>query len=67
LWDVALVEIFDPVTGATYALIDSYQGAAVLMLLGLGAAMLGLAGLLPDRGRRAATASLPPLFGHDAS
>jgi len=72
LWDVALGQIFDPFTGSTYAFIDGYQGGAVpepatWMLLGSGVAMLGLAGLLRDRARRAATAGLPPLFGHDAS
>ena len=72
MWDVALGQLFDPVTGYTYAFIDGYQGAAVpepatLMLLGSGLAMLGLAGLLRDRRRRATTAGLLPLFGHDAS
>jgi hypothetical protein len=71
LWDVALGQIFDPSTGYTYAFIDGYQGApvpepATWMLLASGFAVLGLAGLLRDRGRRATTAGWQAFLRHDA-
>jgi hypothetical protein len=55
LWDVALGQLFDPNTDVTYAFVDAYEGEVVpepatYLLLGSGAAALGLAGLL--RGRR---------------
>jgi hypothetical protein len=60
LWDVALGQLFDPATGATYAFIDGYQGGVpeptTYMLLGSSAAALGLAGLLRTRGRRTSPA-----------
>jgi hypothetical protein len=58
LWDVALGQLFDPATGATYAFIDGYEGGVVpepptYLLLGSAVAALGLGGLLRDRARRA--------------